>query len=177
METQPKSMAEIVPRVLAEARFATTQKSGERHCCLCGAAVAIPENKLQPLDVFCDQCAALRLTQAKIRLQERARILREERFSQVPVAFRNTRRDRLPFPEILDRALSWQFGAGGLLLYGITGCGKSRIAWEIVKREILANHSFKYLNSLELSRYPAMLMAPDQSAVNLAGDLVKCDLV
>ena len=109
--------------------------------------------------------------------ERRAKDNREELLSRIPVAFRNTERSRLPHPEKLDAALQWKFGAMGLLLYGPTGCGKSRVAWEVAKREILSGRSLKCLNAFELSRYPSLFMSDSNSATAFADELVRAQLL
>jgi len=77
----------------------------------------------------------------------------------------------------MDAALKWQFGPRGLLLYGPTGCGKSRVAWEIARREVLSGRTFKCVNAFELSRYPSLLMMNGGEADSFARELASLDLL
>jgi len=97
--------------------------------------------------------------------------------AEIRNSFKNTSREKLPNPEKLDVALRWQYGAKGLLVYGPTGAGKSRIIWEIAKREILNGRQIKNLNAYELTKYPSLLMAGNAEAVNFSDGLVNCDLL
>ena len=77
----------------------------------------------------------------------RAKKLADKWSSVCPVAFRSTVRERLPMPEMLDRVMNWKYGPRGVLLYGATGGGKSRIAWKLAERECLAGRSVAALNA------------------------------
>lgn len=68
--------------------------------------------------------------------------------SRCPRLFQTTARDKLPLPDRLERVLDWEYGPMGLMLYGASGKGKSRCAWELIKREFLAGRDFKTFNSM-----------------------------
>lgn len=129
------------------------------------------------MDVKCKPCQK-KHSDSVIGLE---RQLKEDNIAKslevIPTIFRKTERDKLPKPDKLDAALNWQFGPKGLLLYGPTGCGKSRVAWEVVKREILLGRNVRNLTALELSRYPSMLMADGQSASDFASKIIECTLL
>ena len=97
--------------------------------------------------------------------------------AQIPAAFQRTERGQLPLPLKLDGALEWKFGRRGLLLYGPSGLGKSRIAWEVAKREILSGKSFRHVNAFELARYPSLFMAAADAATKFSEALVVADLL
>lgn len=141
--------------------------------------ITLPPDSLQrfQLDVKCPTC--LEATQLEAAAQQNAFAAerREQLLSSVPNAFRQTERAKLPFPGKLDSALRWKFGALGICLHGPTGCGKSRIAWELAKREILAGRKMRMVNAYELSRYPSLFMAGADEAGKFAEALIECDLL
>ncbi len=73
--------------------------------------------------------------------------------------------------------MRWKFGPKGLVLFGPTGCGKSRIIWQIAQREILAGRKIKCVSSFEITRYPSLFMAENDAAGKFAESLVKAELL
>jgi DNA replication protein DnaC len=92
---------------------------------------------------LCKPCGEAEEREAKLRMEQDRHDENKKRLNAImPKIFRRTTRDRLPYPQLLDTALRWQWGAMGLLFVGQTGSGKSRVAWEVVKRECLAGRRF-----------------------------------
>lgn len=61
-------------------------------------------------------------------------ILGNELFSKLcPPLFRKTDVSRLPAGQY-EQAMQWKMGPTGLILRGQTGCGKTRIAWQLLKK-------------------------------------------
>jgi DNA replication protein DnaC len=172
-----KPMSELVSKALSS--VSQTTPKAFRECCQCGKIVEMGLNdpRRAALDIWCSECdeAILKSISENCALKEKDRI--ERILSQVPDAFRHTERGKLPNPEKLDEAMRWEFGQSGILLYGPTGCGKSRVAWEIAKREVLAGRKFKCINAFELSRYPSMMMMDGGVAEKFADELVRIDLL
>jgi len=129
------------------------------------------------LDYKCNQCETDSVELCKRYAEERKAKDRAKAISTIPASFLNTQRDLLPYPEKLDLALQWQFGPKGLLLWGGTGKGKSRIAWKVAEREILAGKTFRHVNSFELSKYPSLFMVDAGAAGKLGDELVSCNLL
>ena len=125
------------------------------------------------MDIKCPAC----IEKERALAEEQAKAAQESRLSGVPAAFRRTMREKLPHPDKLDMALRWQFGPEGLLLYGPTGCGKSRVAWEIGKRELAAGRDFRCVDGFELSKYPALCMSDSESARKFAESLAHAQIL
>ena len=79
-----------------------------------------------------------------------------------PPLFQNTDPKRLD-PTKLKAVLEWKYGAKGLLLAGPTNRGKSRCAWELLKREYFQGRKIKALNCLEFERTTARPLAARRS--------------
>lgn len=156
----------------------TTPKAS-RNCCACGHPVQLEDNspRWRELDIRCDGCQKSADKEAGEISARKLEESRDALLSTIPSAFRNTERARLPHPEKLDAALQWKFGPMGLLLYGPTGCGKSRVAWEVAKREVMRGRKVKCVSSFELSRYPSLFMADSGAATAFADELAGVELL
>ncbi|HUS13124.1 MAG TPA: ATP-binding protein [Pyrinomonadaceae bacterium] len=92
-------------------------------------------------DSHCPQCF---ITEAALDIEENARFqaqrrrqVREDRWPKLcPPLFREIDVSKLPttYPATLERVMAWQMGPKGLILSGITGKGKTRAAWQLLKR-------------------------------------------
>ena len=173
-------MPELVSGALQKLSLQITPNPSDL-CCICGREIVVPEDS--PLRQEnsatwkCPDCE--RSVAEKIAARKKSEIesSRNKFLDQVPVSFRRTERGKLPFPEKLDAALNWNFGSRGLLLFGPTGCGKSRVIWEVAKREIGKGIKVRCLSAYELIRYPAMFMAGDDAAGKFAEELVEAQLL
>jgi DNA replication protein DnaC len=160
----------------------TPKASNIRKCCECYADFewkgmpGMPVNYV-PFDPKCPEC--LRKQSERDDRIRAARLMAKEEtaMSEIPPGFRNTSRKLLPHPEKLDEALAWKFGRRGLLCLGPTRCGKSRILWEVAKREIKAGKSVRSVTPYELLKYPALFMAGNDAAGKFAETLATVDLL
>lgn len=64
---------------------------------------------------------------------------RTESFQKIcPSLYQKSETSRLPEAQ-LKKALEWQYGPRGLILLGDTGKGKSRVAWQLLKRLLITD--------------------------------------
>jgi DNA replication protein DnaC len=150
-------------------------------CCICGTELILtPEARLR-LGNFgnakCLKCQREVLDKFNEEQALREAKIKRRSLDMVPQLFRTTEREKLPKPEKLDAALNWKYGPKGLLLHGPTDCGKSRILWEVAKREIQLGRSVRGVSPYELTKYPAMIAAGDGSAIEFSDDLVQVGLL
>jgi DNA replication protein DnaC len=123
----------------------------------CGCGAEFPcEAAVARYVTRCPDCVAVEMDkQRKNNEAERAKKLVDRWFTICPLAFRATVREMLPMPHLLDKALEWKYGKKGLLLYGVTGGGKSRIAWLVLKRECMEGRRVAALTAISGVDYAA----------------------
>ncbi len=151
-------------------------------CNLCGSPVAIRDDVVlgvaKRYGVTCDICAdaAARETTARALAANRER--RQQDWAKLcPPDFLATEPHRLPSPSKLQRVLAWQYGPRGLVLHGLTGKGKSRCAWELLKREFLAGRSVRVIKHDLQFRYSALFDQGAGAVARWANGIVAADLL
>lgn len=107
----------------------------------CGKLVAVPFPSLAKFGAFCDEC----FDRDNERIKNEAianSIIDASGWERIcPLGFQDTEPHRLPSPTKLQKVLTWRYGAKGLVLHGVTGLGKSRCLYELLKREFKAGRS------------------------------------
>lgn len=160
-----------------------------RDCRECGQPFELPPFSLMVKFVFvCPICSERHAEADQRKLSEAAPLRRAEAWKRLcPPAFIETEPHKLPSPGKLQRVLQWHYGSRGLVLNGPPGTGKSRCAWELMKREFVTGRKIEALDcrfSFEYAaRYgesPADLVAwmdrLMQADVLLLDDVFKCKL-
>lgn len=175
METTPDE-------ILSQANPAIACRGG------CGKMIVPPFRSLAKFGVFCDECFDRDNERIKNEAIARSRVGDLAGWERIcPIDFQDTVAHRLPSPTKLQRVLEWHHGAKGLILHGVTGLGKSRCLYELLKREfragrsiIVMDHStaFKYAEAYEngpgeVNRWMERRMACDILALD---DLFKAKL-
>lgn len=84
----------------------------------------------------CDACVAKLESQERADREAREVVRLQEQWERVcPPAYRDTDVNRLPCQAaVRDAVLAWKHGPRGLLLFGKTGCGKTRLAYLLLSR-------------------------------------------
>lgn len=133
------------------------------------------------LDKFvtrCEHCVQIQIT------NETEKIIRESKEFQIvrwkaicPPEFIETDPAKLPAPRKLEEALKWEYGPIGLMLHGDTRKGKSRIAWQVARREFKAGKSIKALNASSGIRYAALYTQSTANAERWFDFAASCDLL
>lgn len=106
-------------------------------------------------DNLCDECAEKeqkRDEEQKKRDEEASRLLAFT--SLCPPLYQDTDPARIyaPYVQAID---TWQYGPQGLIFVGPAGKGKSRAAWMLVKREMLAGKRCYGVTATQLAKYAA----------------------
>lgn len=119
-----------------------------RECRECRNPFELPPFKLAVKYVFvCPTCAERQAERDQREALLKAGNYRAESWKTFcPAEFQSTEAHKLPSPTKLQQVLGWPYGKRGLILHGISGRGKSRCAWELLKREYLAGRSVAVLD-------------------------------
>lgn len=123
---------------------------------------------------LCAECHAKSQSKSE---QARVRVLVRDWAAICPLDFRNTKRHLLPSPTTFDKVMGWQFGSKGLLLWGPSGKGKSRSAWEVLKREHLARRTVGAIGYKFGMEYSHKMSISSTEAFNWIEELLKVDVL
>lgn len=171
------------------AEFLTAPTESTRQCRECGNTFELPPFRLAAeLVHICPECSERHAEADQRAAAERSPMYRLAAWNRFcPAIFRDTEPSKLPSPSRLQKAMEWQYGARGLVLHGTSGKGKSRIAWELLKREYLAGKSvavldsafsYEYSSKFAISAADAARWVESKSAVDLLllDDVLKAKL-
>ena len=115
----------------------------------------------------CPECSEERAIKNGEDLKASNRHIQEENWKLIcPPVFQGTQAHLLPSPTKLQKVLQWQYGPQGLILFGKTGFGKSRCAWELAKREFMAGKSVSRVDASSGYDYASMFSTSAQNAAN-----------
>lgn len=106
-------------------------------------------------DSLCDDCAEKEQQEYEKKMQMEEQAQRITTFlSLCPPLYQDTDPARIyaPYVQAVD---SWTHGPQGLIFVGPAGKGKSRAAWMLLKREILAGRRCYGITATQLAKYAA----------------------
>jgi DNA replication protein DnaC len=104
---------------------------------------------------LCDECAEKEQKRYEEQQEKDEAASRLMAFtSMCPPLYQDTDPARIyaPYVQAVD---SWQFGPQGLILVGPAGKGKSRAAWMLIKREMLAGRRCYGVTATQLAKFAA----------------------
>lgn len=89
-----------------------------------------------PMRCYCDACFSVALDEFRREEREQEARRRRSQWLSGPgrEAFRDTKPETLPKPELFAKVTGWKCGPRGLVLYGPSGRGKSRCLWALLER-------------------------------------------
>jgi DNA replication protein DnaC len=150
-------------------------------CKNCGVPVTMPgflERWASRSGIFCDDCAAADSAIRTAEMIANTKAARLARWNAIcPPDFQLTTASKLPSPSKLQTVLRWQYGPRGLTLHGNTGKGKSRCAWELVKREFFAGKTVRALGTDAGFEYARQFAASTEQAARWVESHIAVDLL
>lgn len=146
----------------------TTPKDG-KICINCLKPIA---NQVDPWQPECAECLE---SARQERIRERVRHRQELYEKTCPVIFRETDLEKLPNRKAYDLAV--QNNARSLLLHGLTGTGKSRAGWEIVRLSMMDGKSVKILDSTAGIRFASKFSDGSETVESWLDALCETELV
>lgn len=150
-----------------------------RKCPECGNDFELPPYRLAAeLVHICPGCSEKHAEQDQRDASARSGVRRTEAWNSIcPALFRDTDPSRLPRPTKLQAALNWQYGPRGLILFGATDKGKSRVAWEVLKREFKAGKTVAAIDCAFGYTYAAKFAESTAEAARYVERLMSVDLL
>lgn len=118
-------------------------------CSKCGGPVEVLPEYAQ-YGAICDPC---NLRDHKMSCAGRIGQLKQDHWSRIcPALYQDTAIERLPYPNLSERALQWAFtDALGLNLWGYPRTGKTRTMLLVLKREFDSGKSIRFLGPSQFS--------------------------
>lgn len=148
------------------------------NCVDCMTKMTLPMWGDESYRIRCRPCCRKREEQGHAEAQQK-RIdgLEMSWHSKCPKQFQETDPGRLPCQDSVKAALEWEKGPTGLLLHGLTGTGKTRTAWLVVKGQHFAGMSFKVLNSLAGLEYAAKFSESAAIVETWVESMIRADIL
>lgn len=98
----------------------------------------------------CSEIISSKLNDEETRGSAKKRL--QNFMSMCPEMYQDFKRDLLPIPSLYDEVISWNVGKKGLILIGDSRMGKTRCAWQLMRRiYCLEGFLFEAISELQLS--------------------------
>lgn len=163
-----KAVKDILPSVLKNVEASRTMPKVSRQCVHCLKEFEA-ETRYQD---HCPVCLAEKLAEAKKGIAAR----RQDRWLRVcPGEYREVNFSLLPNRAAYDQALTRS--GSSLLLHGISGRGKTRCAWQIVRIDILSGRSVEVLDSMAGIRFAAKFHDGAEAVERWMDEIICADTV
>lgn len=141
-----------------------------RICRICNAdfEIGVPVScAVAKFITVCPECSEIQAIKDGESLMANNKAIQEANWKLIcPAAFQKTDAHLLPSPTKLQKVMQWKYGAKGLILFGKSGQGKSRCAWELAKREFMAGRSVLVIDAAAGYEYAETFTVSPQNAAN-----------
>lgn len=150
--------------------------------CACGVVFEYEPIYALDREIFsnrkCESCSE-NLLQSKLHEQAQSNLQSKilEWRSICPPDFDKCDPDKLPNPWLLPKAMEWKYGPIGLLLSGGSDAGKTRVAWQVLKREHFMGRKVASVNAMSLSQYAMNLSRNPDSASEWSENIYRCQIL
>jgi hypothetical protein len=146
----------------------------DKACHRCGTPFELPNTPANRYITICPECQNKR-EEAHPEIIEARRI---KSFNSIcPVAYQSINPALLPNPSKLEEVLKWEYGPDGMIFMGSTGSGKTRLAWALMKREVLSGRSIKALDSRAGLQYASIYSQSPQNVMHWVSRLVLAEIL
>lgn len=152
----------------------TPQDSESKTCVACGREFE-PYSPLGGVyDTRCEDCNRKRHDILQI---VPSRNLTAQWQAVCPGIYQETDFSKIPCQYAFAEALKWEYGPAGLILHGASRTGKSRTAWEVVKRQFMAGKSIRVMGCFTGLEYAAKFNEGADAVLKWAMARAECDLL
>lgn len=150
-----------------------------RQCYQCGNGFIVSEGSDDWFEgvVYCQECKIKHRVKIELERAQAAEIKYNAIIASIPAEFREVYLNLVPDQKSHVKALLWQYGPKGLVMYGPTGCGKTRTAWAICKREMLAGRKVVAVDAFEIAGYAPLLMKDADAATEMVRNMADADIL
>lgn len=150
----------------------------KKECWRCGNTFQTAAGPMAMYAKTCQTCIDLESEQAYEKKKQDEIAYRQIQWHKFcPPDYLICDRSKLPTPEKLDEVLTWEFGPKGMVLFGDTGRGKTRCAWQILRRELFSGRTIACMDSSAGLGYAALYSESANMVKKWFDKIVSIDLL